>query len=199
MNSIVHALKTTVWGIIFPKLDHSSMAIRGYADAGFTRNNDLSSQLSMVVALIDKYRNASLIHYATWKSRRIVRSILEAELYALSACHDYCQILAHDLQLITCNRYPLHLMTDSKSIFDTITRLSSISEKGLLIDVSALWESYTSGEIQNIGHVLSDCNLADALTKKTRSPVLNQLLKKGIITHDVNLWIIHQETPKQKK
>ena len=89
MNSIVHALKTTVRGIIFPKSDHGSMAIRGYADAGFARNYDLYSQLSMVVALIDKYGNASLIHYATRKSRRIVRSTLAAEFYALSTCHEY--------------------------------------------------------------------------------------------------------------
>ena len=70
-------------------------------------------------------------------------------------------------------------MTVSKSIFDTITKLSSIYEKRLLADISALRESYISGEIQNIGHVFSDCNLADALTKKTRSPVLNQLLEKA--------------------
>ena len=56
-------------------------------------------------------------------------------------------------------------MTDSKSIFDTITKLSRVAEKRLIIDISALRQSYSSSEITNIGHVLSEFNLADALTK----------------------------------
>ena len=95
----------------------------------------------MMIVLIDKYCNAAVVHYTTWKSRRVVQSILAAEVYALAACNDYCQMIRHDLQLITGKRFPLTILIDSKSIFDTITKLSSLSEKRLLIDTAALRQS----------------------------------------------------------
>ncbi len=84
----------------------------------------------MIILLMDKYNNAYLIHYASWKSRRVIRSVLAAENYAFVACEDFCQILAHDLGKIVGRKFPILLMTDSKSVFDTITKLSSASVKG---------------------------------------------------------------------
>ena len=53
-------------------------------------------------------------------------------------------------------------MTDDKSIFGTISKLSTVSEKRLLIDISSLRQSHCTGEIQNFGHVLSKYNLVDS-------------------------------------
>ncbi len=47
------------------------------------------------------------------------------------------------------------------SIFDTITKLSSTSEKRLLIDISSTRQAYVHREIQNIAHISSEHNLAD--------------------------------------
>ena len=193
LNQDVRELQKTELGIVFPKLDIESVCIRGYSDAGFANTDDLKSQLSIMIFLIDKHCNASLIHYASWKSRRIVRSVLAAELFAFVSCNDFCQILAHDMHLITGKRFPVHLITDSKSIFDTITKLSSVSEKRLMIDISALRQSYSSGEISNIGHVSSKHNLADSLTKRSISVQLKEVLKTGKILHPINNWIIHDE------
>ncbi len=73
----------------FPKLDIDTLQVRGYADASFANNADNTSQLGMVIVLADGKGNACLIHYAYWKSRRVTRSVLSAEVYALSACFDY--------------------------------------------------------------------------------------------------------------
>eukprot|EP00171_Calliarthron_tuberculosum_P023237 IDg23237t1 len=150
----------------------NSLCIRGYADAGFASNSDMSSQLGMIILLADDNGKASVIHYASWKCRRVTRSVLAAEIYALSACFDFCFTFAHDLANILGKKIPIFLFTDSKSIFDTITKLSSVSEKRLLIDISSLRQSYSSGEISNIGHILSEFNPADPLTKKMNSPLL---------------------------
>ncbi len=85
-------------------------------------------------------------------------------------------------------------MTDSKSIFDTITKLSGVSEKRLMIDISALRQSYTKGEIANIGHVLSKFNIADGLTEKNKGNLLQMLLKTGKIDHPINIWIVHEDS-----
>ena len=112
--------------------------MRGYSDTSFTSNKDSSSQRSMLIVLSDKVSNTSIIHYATWKSRWVVRSILATEVYGLSAFHDCCQIISHDLELIIGRKLPFFLLLDSKSIFGTITKLYSFAEKWLIIDNAAL-------------------------------------------------------------
>ena len=116
LNSVANNLKISPIGLIFPKLDLDSTGIRGNSYAPFAHNKDSSSELSMLIELIDRFSNASIIHYATWKSRSIVRSIRAAEVYALSVCHGFCQMLAHDLKLMIGRSYPLYLMVDSKSV-----------------------------------------------------------------------------------
>ncbi len=116
---------------------------------------------------MDRHENACLVHYAPWKSRRVIRSVLAAEPYPFVAREDFCQILSHDLEKIVGTKFPIFLMTDSKSIFDTLTKLSSVSEKRLMIDISAFRHSYNCGNVSNNGHVSSEFNIADALTKKT--------------------------------
>eukprot|EP00171_Calliarthron_tuberculosum_P000757 IDg757t1 len=90
-------------------------------------------ELGMIIVLADDKGKASIIHYASWKCRRVTRSVLAAE-------------------------------------------------------------SYSSGEISNIGHILSEFNPADPLTKKMNSPLLSKLLETGIIDHPVNQWIIHNDS-----
>ncbi len=84
----------------------------------------------MMILLMAKHDNACLIHYASWKSRRIIRPVLAVELYAFVACEGFCQILAHDLEKIKGRKFSIFLMIDSKSILDTITKHSSAYEKG---------------------------------------------------------------------
>ena len=100
LNSAVKKIKDHSRSLLFPKLDRSSLVVRGYADAGFATEEDHSSQLVMVVLLCDDHGNASIIHYSSWKCKRVTRSILAAEVYALTACFDYCFIIAHDLSTI---------------------------------------------------------------------------------------------------
>ena len=161
LNSAITYAQNTSLGIKFPKLNIETTNIRGYSDAGFANNDDLKSQLGMVILLVDENHNACILHYASWKSRRLVRSILAAEFYAFVSWNGYCQIIAHDLFRIVGKRFPVHLMTDSKSIFDTVIKLSNVSEKRLTIDISSLRQSYATREIENIGHVLTKFNIGD--------------------------------------
>ena len=88
------------------------------------------------------------------------------------------------------------IFTDSKSLFDTTTSLCSITEKRLLIDICALRESYSSGELYNVGHVLSENNIANPLTKKVKSLVMETLLQTGTLKHPVNQWTVHIDQKK---
>lgn len=118
----------------------------------------------MLVVLIDKYDKATIILYSLWKCRRITRSIIAAEVYAGSICYCSSITLSVDMASILSKPIPVEIFIDSKSIFDTIKKLTSIMEKRLLIDLSASREAYTTGAIQNVWHILTQYNLADPLT-----------------------------------
>ena len=90
-------------------------------------------------------------------------------------------------------KIPIYLLTDAKSIFDTVTNLSNVSEKRLMVNISSLRQSYNSGKIENIGHVLTEYNLADPLTKRMKSIVLRELMTTGKINNPINLWILHSK------
>lgn len=85
------------------------------------------------------------------------------------------------------------LFTDSKCLFDTITKLSTVSEKRLLIDIAAIREMYTKGELSNVAHVSSAYNIANVFTKaKADKTMLHQLMETGKLSHPINQWIVPQ-------
>lgn len=78
-------------------MDLDSLYVVGYGDGAFAGNYDLSSQLGFTILLKDKHDNAALIHYGSWKYHRVVRSVIGAEIYAVSHCLDYISALRNDL------------------------------------------------------------------------------------------------------
>ncbi len=61
------------------KIDLESLNIRELADASFAINHDHTSQLELTFLLCDKEGNAYVLHFASYKSRRVARSVLGAE------------------------------------------------------------------------------------------------------------------------
>ena len=115
----------------------------------------------MVIFICDNEGNAAVLNYASWKCSRVTRSVLAAEIYAFATAFDFTYTLQHDMQRITGHKLPIIMFTDSMCLFDTITRLTTLTEKRLLIDTAVLRDSYAKAEIYNIGHVSSEYNLED--------------------------------------
>ncbi len=99
--------------------------------------------------------------------------------------------LAFDLGTIIGNTVPIYLMTYSKYIFNTITKLSNVSQERVMIEVATLRESYCFREFSNIGFVLTKRNLSDPLTEMMNSKILENLRALRNLEHPVNLWIIN--------
>lgn len=133
------------------------------------------------------------------KIRRVTRSGLATETYVLTACYDYCFTVTHDLTEALGFKLAIQLFADSNSIFDTIMKLSSVSENSLPMNLTALLQSYASGEIQTIVHLLPKFNINDLLTKKMHHPLLSSLLQTGKLSHPVNRWILHTEPSKKRR
>ena len=120
---------------------------------------------------------------------------MAGEVYAFTIGVDYAFMVKHDLEAIYKKNFPMTLLTDSKQIFDVITKASYTTEKLLMIDIAAVREAYERYEISNVGLVLSEHNHADALTKPNYSSSLETLLRSGYDKSSVQQWIIRTRIP----
>lgn len=173
-----------------PKLDLLSLRVVGFSDASFANNHDLSTQLGHIVFLADKKGAAVPIHFKSYKARRIVRSAMAGEIIAFSDMFDVAITLAEELKTMYRIPIPLQLFTDSKSLFDIISKGSRTSEKRLMLDIAAAREGFRDHLISDIGFIRSTKNVADGLTK----PMSQQSLQHVISTAELNIqpeqWIL---------
>ena len=177
--------------ISFPQLDLDSVKVIGYSDASFANNRDLSSQLGYVVFMVDDQNHAIPIVYKSYKARRVTRSVMAAELIAFSDLFDVSYTLSQELRLLhPTAAVPVHLFTDSKSLFDIISKGTRTSEKRLMLDIACAREGYRRKDIHNIGFVRSGDNVADGLTKSMQQATLRAVLKSGKLVVNPEQWII---------
>ena len=101
------------------------------------------------------------------------------EIFALADGFDRAFMIRHDLENIYCKKIPLYVLTDSKQVFDTITKASKTMERRLLIDIAAARQAYNREEISNLGLVASKNMIADDLTKTMRASSLIKVLETG--------------------
>ncbi len=116
------------------KLDPESLHVRAYTDASFPTNTDHSSQLGYVLLLTDKHENACILHYASYMSRRVTRSVPGAETYAFADPFDFAYCAKTDLEELLDHRVSLSIFTDSNSLFDVIKKCSQTQERRLMIE-----------------------------------------------------------------
>ena len=82
-------------------------------------------------------------------------------------------ILSTEILLVMC--------TDSYSLYDCMTKLGSIAEKRLMIDIMGLRQSYERREINEVRWIDGSCNLADAMTKEKPGQALRRLVETNTI------------------
>jgi hypothetical protein len=65
-------------------LDINSLSLLVFTDASFANNKDLLSQISFVIVLIDRNQSVNVLYWSSIKYKRVTRSVLASELYALA-------------------------------------------------------------------------------------------------------------------
>lgn len=191
-KAIKYARSTEDLVLSYRPLDRSTLHLRVYADASFASNDDNSSQLGFIILLCDAADRCHVLAYSSKKSRRVVRSIMAGEVYAFANAFDEAFIVKHDLERLYKQHVPMTMLTDSKQLFDVITRASHTTEKRLMIDIAAAREAYNRNEISNVGLVKSANNLADGLTKPGVCQSLDDVLRTSVDRNPVEQWIIRK-------
>ena len=99
--------------------------------------------------LIDASYIATSVAFKSYKNHCVASSVLGAELVAFSDMFDKAFAIRHQLQQTTNTRAPLYLMTDSKCLFEVLSKGSHALERRLMIDVAIAHEAYRAKEIDN--------------------------------------------------
>lgn len=93
--------------------------------------------------LCDVSGRSNVLHFSSFKSKEMTRSLKGAEVLAFADEFDYSYLLRYDMQNILNWPIPLAMLTDSESLLKTIVKSTAITtEKLLMIDVSAAIETY---------------------------------------------------------
>lgn len=179
-KTIKYLAKTAEQGLTFAPLDLESTKVVIISDASFANARGSRSQLGFLIILTDKDGNANVVHYSSARCKRVTRSVMAAELHALILAFDYGFVLREMLKEVLRRDVKLEALIDSKTVFDVVAKDGRTNERRLQIDVHALKESYTRGELTRIGWIPGHRNPADTLTKMTtldkeKSTPLNDL------------------------
>lgn len=193
---IIYAKKNNVC-IRFVKLDPSSFEIIGFSDASFAGTRDFTSQLGYIIFVSDKSGSVIPMLYKSYKARRVTRSVMGAEMIAFSDTFDAAFTLRKELEYLQSGtQIPIKLLTDSKNLFDVISKGTRTSEKRLMLDVACAREGFRNMEINDIGFIRSNYNLADGLTKSMKQAGLLSVMNTSRLDYEVDQWIIRDKTRK---
>lgn len=152
LNNIVKQIQVGPQrGIMQQILDNCTLSVRVLPDSSFANTPQLRSQLGFLVLLCDGSGKCNVLHFSSYKSERVTRSVMGAEVLAFADGFDYAYFLRHDLNRISGQNQPLAMLTDSDNLFKTIVKSTTTTEKRLLIDIEAATDAYSRQEISDVG------------------------------------------------
>ena len=165
LNKVLKKMKSEVSHIKFPSLNTQSLNIKTYTDASFNNLPKGGSQGGQIVFIEDNKNNICPVAWNSSKIKRVVRSTLAAETLALT---DGCDLSFYVSQ-ITNHIYRQNIkniiLTDNKSLKDTIQSSNLISDKRLRVDLSALCEMYDKNELE-VKWIPTNAQVSNVLTKR---------------------------------
>ena len=165
----IKKLKSTDSAILFPALSQTvdKWSICVYSDAAHANICDGTCSVGAhIVFLADQLNKCCPLHWQANKIKRIVRSTLAAETLSLldgldSAC--YLQKLFSEIMDITL---PITAYVDNKGLVNAVYSTCMVDEKRLRLDVAAIKESLTNGDVKEIKWCLGSDQLANCMTKR---------------------------------
>jgi hypothetical protein len=172
----------------------NTLKVVAFTDSSFANNDDYSSQIGFVIVLADGDNNANIVHWSSIKCKRVTRSVLASELYALTYGFDIAAVIKATLTKILKPRknkdtIPLVICIDSKSLYDCLVKLGTTREKRLMVDLMCLRQAYERREIAEILWIDGNRNPADAMTKATPCGALKALVASNKVDLAVDGWV----------
>lgn len=108
-----------------------------YIEASFSNIKNNRSQLGYVICLAGGSTKCAILHYASFRSSRVIRSSMAGGTFAFIERYDNEVLIRHDLQNMLCRKIPLIELTDSKQLLEVLTRARYKTEKREVVAFSA--------------------------------------------------------------
>ncbi|KUJ23399.1 uncharacterized protein LY89DRAFT_703903 [Mollisia scopiformis] len=86
---------------------------------------------------------------------------------------------------------------DSRSLYDCIVKLSTTTEKRLMIDIIALQQAYDVRDLDKVKWIVNDDNPVDAITKGTPNKSFTTSLDTNKLTVRLKGWVDRRKKEKQ--
>jgi hypothetical protein len=180
-------------GLTYIPLDLHTTKLFVFVDGSFANNKDLSSQIGYEIFLANETTTedtftmeGNLIHWSSTKSKRVTRSVLASEIYAMVHGVDMGMATGTTFDMITTKlgipKIPIIVCTDSFSLYECLVKLGTTKEKRLMIDIMSLRQSYERRELFEVRWIHGQDNPADAMTKGDANRALQTFIDKNRIT-----------------
>ena len=180
-NKIVRRVKGSSYNLTYlPLGSPCDWKILCYSDASWGNLRNGGSQGGYLVFLMNSEGRINLISWQSHRLKRIARSTVAAgTLSAMEACETAFLLKSQISEIFDGEGPPIHLVTDNESLANAVRSTTSVEEKRLRVDISALREMLDKGEIREVSWVPAREQLADCLTKQgANSENLIRVLKQ---------------------
>lgn len=104
-------------------------------------------------------------------------------MYAFADAFDRTYMIKREFQNMLGKSIPFTMFTDSKSLFDVLTKCSITTEKRLMIDIKTVREAYDRQEVSDVGFLRSEFKAADTFTKVGHNKALANVLAQQRCAH----------------
>jgi hypothetical protein len=175
----------------YVKLDSTTLQLMIFTNSSFANNRNLFSQIDFVICLVDS-KHVNIVHWSSIKCKRIIRSVLAADLYALAHDFDLDVAFKATLSAILDRFVSFVLCTDFKSLYDCLVKLDTIQKKRLMINVMSLRQSYERRKITKIKWIHDINNSIDFMIKSKAFTILKTLIDINTINMRMSWTINHR-------
>ena len=142
-----------------------------------------------MIILVNSSNKANIIHWLSIQCEMLTRSVLASELYAMVNGFDIRAVLKLTIKSILKQSVPMILYRDLKSLYDCLVKLCITLEKGLMVDIMWLRQSYKRQEIVKIKWFNGDSNPADTITKAKPCHALQELINTNTVSMKASIWV----------
>ena len=175
--------------VLYPNLgnlDHLSLLCFTDASLG-NLNNGIDSTGGYLVFLMNKDSGyAAVLDWQANKIKRVVRSTLAAETLSLCEGLEAAIYLNNLIEELTGHTLEIHAIIDNRSVVDAVRSTTTVDDKRLRRDISAVKQTLETGEVKTITWVPGNLQLADVLTKRgSNGYKLLNTLHTGKIDHEI--------------
>lgn len=123
-----HIQKDPDLGSKFSKLDKTSLELKVNSGSPLANTKDKTSEIWFVILMVGKYENCNILSYSRKRCKRIMRSVLGGELHSFAEGFESAYFIKQDLETMCEAQIPLTMLTNSKSLLNVITKISTTSE-----------------------------------------------------------------------